>query len=191
MVHSGKGKRKRQPGGAGEKSSCITRSEVIPAHQSPPEPPSRCGFVSDHSLLGRTNIKGTAAMLFSSTLITFLGRAIAQHWHWAVQTTPKHHQQSPAQLPIIGWHVDPSGEAPSSPTPALPGRNCQIPTHCCIRERVGHVPQGILGNTGPRGHFQLSNTLFAREVSLKTLPGKLPCAYFLLRAANAGLGLPS
>lgn len=85
---------KRQPGGAGEKSTCTTRSEVTPAHQSPPQPPSHCGFVSDHSPLGRTNIMGTAAMFFSHTPMTFLGRAIAQQRHRAGQTTPKHHQQS-------------------------------------------------------------------------------------------------
>lgn len=70
---------KHQPGRAGEKSICITRSEVIPAHQSLPKQPSHCGFVSDHSPLGRANTMGTAAMLFSSTPTTFLGRAIAQH----------------------------------------------------------------------------------------------------------------
>lgn len=50
-------------------------------------------------------------------------------------------------------------------------------------------PPRHLGNTGPQEHFQLSNTLSAREVSLKTHPGKL--AYLLLRAANAGLGCPA
>lgn len=80
-VQSGKRKCKCQPSGAGEKSICITRSEVIPVHQSPPEPPFHCRFVTDHSPSGRTRIMGTAAMLFSSIPITFLGRAITQHQH--------------------------------------------------------------------------------------------------------------
>lgn len=93
----------------------------------------------------------------------------------------RHISLLPAAIPP---HWGGSRQELPTPTPSLQYSQGQASTG-------GQTPQDILGNAGPQGHFQPSNTPFVREVSSKSFPGKLPRARLLLRAANANPGSPS
>lgn len=151
VAQLGKRKCKHEPGRAGEKSICITRYDVIPAHQSPPKPPSNWEFVSDHSPLGRTNIE-TAAMLFLNYTHNIFGMGN--------RTAPALGSADNPRTPHAELqHSSPSLAGICTPLVRLPAHLLQLslggpdsshPTAASERG-LGMNPQSILGIQVPKG----------------------------------------